>query len=1196
MSDTISVSPLQPLTFPLFGRRLIEASAGTGKTYTIASLFIRLLLGHGQAGKTAYHSPLTVDKILVVTFTEAATAELRSRIRERIRDTRLAFIRAESSDSFCAQLIQDSTDLERDIRLLRFAELQMDEASIFTIHGFCQRMLQQNAFESGSLFQQTLLEDDKELLKQACNDFWRSHFYQLSAPLTALIYSYWPHPQALQQELLTWLSRSDLHFKPQIDNFNFEEKYEQSLKAINAVKQAWMDNVDDYMDIINYSGVDKRSYSKKNLPNWFNEVTEWASYIDFELTLPKNLFRFSQQELATKTKKGAVPAHACFDLIEALLAKDLSLKNMLLVKATAWVKQHLQQAKKQQMFLGFDDLLTGLDNALQLPENSQLAEQVRSLYPVALIDEFQDTDPVQYRIFDAIYDKESDTGLFMIGDPKQAIYSFRGADIFTYMGARNAVSAHYSLDYNYRSSPEMIDAVNGFFKHRLAPFIYEQDIPFTPVKSPLIARKKLQINNEQDQQQTALQFLHINGAHNADAYRDACALATVNEIKQILLLAQQAQAYIEDAAGKQKPIQANQIAILVRTGREAKIIREALLQENINSVYLSLKESVFSSDIAVDLLRILNACLHANNERLVRAAIACKLFALSPSEIHETFSNTLQWEEKITQFTHYQQIWQQDGILVMLQQCLHEQGVFSHLMANQQERQLTDLLHLSELLQKNSVLHEGAFALLRWFSEQITQSSQEQGEQKQRLESEKSLVQVSTLHKSKGLEYDIVFIPFAGLYQEPKSCFFHDEQQRLVYDLDAEKQNKQLAAQEQLAEDIRLLYVGLTRSVYRCYLGIGPYKSRGKSSPLLKSALGYLCFQPGEELSAGDDEQLLRLLDSIASESAEISVRSSPRPVYQEYQALLSDNQAVEPTLFTGEIENNWWVTSYSALAKNHAVAPTAPEKALAPIATEPLPNESVKNIFTFPRGAKHGTFLHELFEEISFQESSIETILPWLTERLTVQNYEEPELWAPILADWVMKILTHPLNTQTQNHLSLQLLSEKQKKVEMQFVIPMQPIQASQVNQLISYYDPLSKQAGALQFNQVQGMLKGFIDLTFEFNGQYFVMDYKSNYLGDCLADYSEQAMQAAIIEHRYDFQYQLYTLALHRLLKSRLVDYDYEKHIGGVFYTFLRGMQGEAGSGVYFCKPKFALIDALDKLFLGEQIVLPKQGELAC
>ena len=1199
----MTVQALDALTFPLYGQRLIEASAGTGKTYTIASLFIRLLLGHGDSeGKSAAHqNPLTVDQILVVTFTEAATAELRTRIRERIQEVRVAFIQGHSDDDFTQKLISQNEDSEQAIRLLRFAELQMDEAAIYTIHGFCQRMLMQNAFESGSLFQQTLLEDDTKLLQQACNDFWRSHFYDLSTPLTELIFSYWENPEQLQTVLRGWLSRNDVQFLPAIDDFDFKAKYERSLIAIKVLKSNWIKDEADYSDIINHSDVSKRSYTKKNLPNWLSEVSQWAFQSSNSLTLPKNLIKFSQKTLDEKTTKGVAPQHSVFSEIEQLLEEDLALENTLLIKATHWVRAHLQSSKKMHMLLGFDDLLTRLDEALQNSNENSLALQIRNTYPIALIDEFQDTDPVQYRIFQTIYQtdhqKQADlpstdksAGLFMIGDPKQAIYSFRGADIFTYMKARQNVSAHYSLDFNYRSSPEMIDAVNRFFEHCPAPFIYHDDIPFIAVKAPDIKRKSLVIANTDDVAQTALQFVSAVGGENAQGFKDSISNACVNEIKKILLLAQQDKAYLEDANVKLTSIKANHIAVLVRTGKEAQLIRKALFNENINSVYLSLKESVYATAHAQDLYRILQACLHPENERLLRAALACKLFSHTPFEVHQILLDTHLWEQKIGQFITYRDIWTKTGVLSMLHKLFHEQGISAHLLNSPQgERLLTDVLHLAELLQKNSVDFDSDFALLRWFSEQIKQENSSQGEHKQRLESEKDLVQVSTLHKSKGLEYDIVFMPFTGIYQKPRECLYHDPNQahQLVYDLKNDKTHFALTEKEQLAEDLRLLYVGLTRSVYRCYIGIGAYKKgREKNSPLAKSALGYICLQSGKDLLAGNTEQLNSYLQKMVKSSNNICIRPLPALDVAAYKAQQNAAILQPPLHFSKTIERNWWISSYSSLSRFHTAAtislPSLSENEPSQDQPSPVIVEPEKSPFSFPRGAKHGTFLHELFELIDFESANSETLLEFLIEQLQLRHYEDPELWAPILATWIEQILAQDLLL--GENIKLSALSAQQKKIEMQFFIPMLPLHAGAVNKLIQQYDPLSAQAGQLQFQTVQGFLKGFIDLTFVKDGKYYVLDYKSNYLGDNLEDYNQANIEYALIEHRYDFQYQLYTLALHRLLKSRLPDYDYETHIGGVFYTFLRGMQGKQEFGVYFNKPSFALIDGLDKLFSGQ------------
>lgn len=1212
----LSVSALDPLTFPLYGQRLIEASAGTGKTYTIASLFIRLLLGHGDCEATqnsgatdnAHQKPLTVEQILVVTFTEAATAELRSRIRTRIMQVRLDFIQGRSDDPFTQNLIEQSQDPQMAIRLLRFAELQMDEAAIYTIHGFCQRMLMQNAFESGSLFQQSLLEDDSKLLQQACNDFWRSHFYDLSIPLTELIFSYWQSPEQLKNQLRSWLARHDLQFLPDIRDFDFRSKYESSLQAIEELKESWLKDEADYFDIISHSDISKRSYSKKNLPAWLAEVSQWAFHSSYSLDLPKNLEKFSQKNLDEKTATGAAPRHPVFVQIEALLERDLSLKNTLLIKATLWVRAHLQTSKQTQMLLGFDDLLTRLDDALQHSVDNHLAHHIRASYPVALIDEFQDTDPVQYRIFQTIYQTiekpivqsgakinnpkgstDKSAGLFMIGDPKQAIYSFRGADIFTYMKARENVTAHYSLDYNYRSTPEMINATNAFFEFCPSPFIYNEDIPFIAVKAPAIKRKKLVVNND-DAAQTALQFIHCAGGENADGFKASITQACVNEIKNILLLAQQGKAYLQDSTGKE-PIRGNDIAILVRTGKEAALMRKALLNENINSVYLSLKESVYTTPLAQDLLRILQACLNPENERLLRSAIACKLFAHSPYQVHQLLSDTRLWEDKIAQFIEYRAVWAKSGVLPMLHKLFHQQGISAHLLNTPQgERALTDILHLAELLQKNSVDYDGDFALLRWFSDQIKQANSDQGEQKQRLESEKDLVQVSTLHKSKGLEYDIVFIPYAGLYRKPSECLYHDpaRQYQLIYDLDSAENHLALTEKELLAEELRLLYVGLTRSVYRSYIGIGSYKTgRVKNSPLAKSALGYICLQGGKDLLAGDTEGVNHLLEKMAQTTTNISIRTPPVLDEIPYQVEQSGITLVAPEVFTGGIEKNYWISSYSSLSRFHSGAAVSDSKS-DNLLTLPLPG-AVKTPFNFPRGARHGSFLHRIFELIDFSAVSVDHLTSSINEQLQLHLYDQPDLWCAVLVNWIEQILDHNLNNNlaAQHGIHLRALTAAQKKVEMQFFINMKPLHARDVNRLIGQYDPLSARAGELQFQTVQGYLKGFIDLTFVCNGQYYILDYKSNYLGDSLEEYSQHNIELAMIEHRYDFQYQLYTLALHRLLKSRLPQYDYETHIGGVYYLFLRGMQGDDKFGVYFNKPSLALIEGLDRLFSGQKTV---------
>ncbi|MFO6425334.1 exodeoxyribonuclease V subunit beta [Motilimonas sp. KMU-193] len=1170
--------PLDATTFPLHGARLIEASAGTGKTYTIASLVLRLLLGHGD-NQTRHQQPLTIDQILVVTFTEAATAELRDRIRKRIRQQRLCFISGDAGDDPVAKtLLAEIPDWANAAQVLQDAERQMDEAAIYTIHGFCQRMLKQHAFESGALFEAELLQDQSHLLYLAVVDYWRIHFYPLDLNLSRVVYQLWSDPSQLQTDLYGLLSKPNLIVLPALDEQSLADKHQGILDRITKVKSTWLAAVSELHDLIANSGVNKRSYNSKNLPKWLDDVTQWAQRPTLDYEVCDKLAKFSQAELAAKTSKGEVPTHDVFALIEQLLAEPLSVREHILHHALNWVTARLSQAKQQTNELSFDDLLLNLGSALAQEAGGALAQSIGQAYPVAMIDEFQDTDPIQYQIFQQIYGSNSAAGWFMIGDPKQAIYGFRGADIFTYIKARREVSHHYTLAHNYRSSPAMINAVNQLFLHAKAPFIYEQDIAFLAVDYP--AKKPVQHWLHHDQAPAALQWWLAEpeaGSINKRDYQQLMAVTCANEINRLLTAAEQGLSYISSSKGKRQ-ITAGSIAVLVRTGREASVIKQALAEQGIKSVYLSNRDSVFASEQAVDLQRILSSVLNPADDRLLRAALSSQLFNYNALSLAELFADETRWEQKIAQFVAYQTLWQQQGVLVMLRALLLEQGISARLLSQLSgERQLTDLLHLSELLQQASFELEGQHALVRWYSEQINQANGNADEQQLRLESDQNLVQIVTIHKSKGLEYDFVFLPFICQFRPETTALFHDlDSGQQVIDLTGQKEHVEAADRERLAEDLRLLYVALTRSVFACYLGIAPIKSRAGKNPITdlhRSAIGYL-LQCGEAMDMAGLKQQLQGLVQACDDMVIVAPSEEPESVYISQEPSV---ERIPPKTFSHKIQRDWWVTSYSALSRVQQHTPTVRKEEL-PVMVEQKPDEQdLLNVFSFYKGARAGTFLHTLFEHIDFAQASESSLTELITQQLELEGYELE--WLPVLVDWIGQVLRQDLGL----GFALSDISESNKLVEMEFYLPMAAIKAMDVNKLLTQYDPLSRQAGELAFLQVQGMLKGFIDLTFEHQGKFYVLDYKSNHLGDQLSDYNQTAIKQSMIEHRYDFQYQLYSLALHRFLRQRIEHYDYEQHFGGVFYLFLRGMQ-TGGDGVFYTKPERALIDALDRLFSGE------------
>ena len=1137
------------MTFPLHGNRLIEASAGTGKTFTIASLYLRLLLGHGDKG-CRFPRELTVDQILVVTFTEAATAELRDRIRRRIHDARLAFSRGHSEDPVIKPLLDDLRDHKAAAAILLQAERQMDEAAIFTIHGFCQRMLTQNAFESGSLFSNEFVTEESHLRAQVVADYWRRHFYPLPRTLAGEVRSIWSSPAALLKEINTFLSGADVTIRAPELNGSLHQLHDDNIERIEQVKRLWRADAADFQDLIAGSGVNKRSYTKTSLPKALAEVGAWAEQETRGYQLPKALEKFDQQVLFDKTSKGTPPEHPVFVAIGELLANRPNVKDPLLAHAIKECRQLLAEAKQRKGWLSFDDLLTQLAAALANDQDGTLATRIRSQFPVAMIDEFQDTDPLQYSIFNTVYGEHSQQadegqedpaepgcGLFMIGDPKQAIYAFRGADIFTYIQARRQVKAHYTLGTNWRSTAEMVEAVNTIFQYPQRPFIYDRDITFLPVKhSPKAAGRSWQLAGEK---QPALSFWRQEADEpvKKGEYCKVMAAATAAEIQKILTLSEQGEALLVDG-GHTRPIRAGDISVLVRTGTEGAMIRQALAGQGIASVYLSNRDSVFASSEAEDIQRLLVAVLVPEDERGLRAALASGLFALSARQLDELNVDEDKWEQHVAEFREYRKLWQSRGVLPMLRHVLANRRIPERLLSeNGGERCLTDILHIGELLQQASQTLDSDHGLIRWLAEHIEEPNGNVDEQQLRLESDRNLVQIVTIHKSKGLEYDIVFLPFVCGYRAADTALFHDEHsQQAVLDVTRQEESMALAEKERLAEDLRLIYVALTRAVYGCYIGMSPLRnglSRKEPTGLHNAAIGWLV-QDGQE---GSVAELDTALSRLTSASATMAVAAPPGLPDSPWQPLEEEQPELAAAEFGARIDRSWWITSYSGLIRQghqHHDASFELPGFDTDSSGEGEDGEAVepeRTIYSFPRGARPGTFLHSLFEEVEFTEPvDGEATRDKILELLRLENYDEE--WLPVLQAMIRDVLDCPLDG---GSLQLGRIPAARRLTEMEFMLPINVLSAPLLNKVIARHDPLSARAGELGFATVSGMLKGFIDLVFEHQGRYYVLDWKSNHLGDDPERYRGEMLDEAMRDHRYDLQYQIYALALHRFLKSR-------------------------------------------------------------
>jgi exodeoxyribonuclease V beta subunit len=1231
---------LDPLALPLNGSTLIEASAGTGKTFTIAILYVRLVLGHGQPEGGALAAGLVPPNLLVVTFTDAATKELRDRIRVRLTQAAEVFSNIANSTPPTAetalihQLRDDSypdpaawPDCRK--KLLLAAEW-MDEAAVSTIHAWCNRMLSEHAFDSGSLFRLTLETDQSSLMDEVVRDYWRTFIYPLSPELMDEVIDHWKTPDQLQpavRNLLLAVDSLDATSSnvEQLIEATAEQRKKQS-QTLKAHPWAdWKPKVTDMLLALNKS---KRLHggSMKPMITTWDTLLEWLNSDElYPAGLEKAGFQNQTPEvLATKLKgDGDVPHHEAFDVIAELIAfrENLpSAKADILRHATHWIAARLESEKQKHSEMGFDDLLTRLDDALHGPRGDQLAATIRRQFPAALIDEFQDTDPVQYRIFDRIYrvaENHPDTCLLMIGDPKQAIYGFRGADIYTYLDARTGAHERtWTLGRNFRSSRPMVAAVNRVFEYgdqysSEGAFLFGKGeasaLPFQAVEAN--GTKRLWAVNGKLQPSLTL---WASESENTDKSGNRKGLAKGNatldvastcasEIARLLTLGQQSLAgfALETDLDDIAPVEPKDIAILVNNRKEAAAVREALGQRGIKSVYLSDRDSVLASPESKEVLCWLKAFAEPRQLAYARAALATPTLGLPWVYLDQLLTNEMALEREIERFMGYQQQWQSQGVLPMLRSFLMDFNVPGRLLQRAGgERRLTDILHIAELLQQDSLQLDGEHALVHHFTAILRAADEEDEHRTLRLESDAGLVKVITVHKSKGLEYPLVFLPFGTAYraENEKQAFvrYHDNNDQLITVFDPTPNDVEQADKERLGEDIRKLYVALTRARFATWVGVTEIEN------WQLSGLGYLLSgNPAAKHS------LSGALQQLAVGHSELFVESLPEATGQHY-AEPAPGALGLARVSTREAREDWWIASYSSLEYSglsgtgivfasefeDAESQNLLEEGAHTNDEEDAAILLSHSLHYFPKGAGPGTFLHDILEwcvqqGLQHLVDNPALLREQLTRRCSTRGWSD---WVDTLEHWILALIRLPLplshssdsSDSSNSGDSTSLASLKTLRPELEFWFESCNVSTRALDKLVTQNTLNGADRPRVDGGRFNGMLKGFIDLVFEHNGRYYVLDYKSNVLGDNDSAYTNQAMGEAILDKRYDLQYVLYLLALHRLLKARLPDYDYDQHVGGAVYLFLRGIHAP-GAGAFCDKPPKALMEQLDAMFDG-------------
>ncbi|WP_277185503.1 exodeoxyribonuclease V subunit beta [Caballeronia sp. BR00000012568055] len=1218
--DSNDVQELEVFTCPLDGVNQIEASAGTGKTWNICALYVRLLL----------EKRLSVDRILVVTFTKAATAELHERIRTRLTGVAHAIETGDAGgDPFIERLFEttlDAIEPEEALQRIRIALSTFDQAAIHTIHAFCQRALQEAPFAAAMPFDFDMEADDSALRFELAADFWRERVEAQAA--RAPSFASWlvankAGPASLDAQLARRLKKplAELRWPfaaaaSDEDAAHRQTMFDDACALWHAERDLIFKLLADAEPILN-KVTHKPSILAAAIAAW----TEYFADADCHAALPEKALKLTAAAIKKGTKaKNTPPVHAFFDHAEAIAASasaaEASQRAQWLSIVRDWLDYapaELAARKRTRRIVSFDDLLSNLHHALA--KHAWLAEALRARYPAALIDEFQDTDPLQYAIFRRVFAPHGP--LFLVGDPKQAIYSFRAADLHTYLEARASASARYTLAVNQRSTAQIIDACNRVFGANARAFILD-GLDYQPVRAGTRKRGAFIDNTPAGKYSDDADFCVwmlpqgestlLKARANRDASR-ACAA----EIARLLRGAQNGDVTIGD-----EPLTAGNIAVLVQTHRQGSAIKRELAEWGIGSVELA-QASVFASFDAEQMERVLAAIDTPGDLRRLRAALATDwvgldasaLWRLEHADAASTSADAIDSTSWVERFSRYRTIWHERGFAVMWRTLAREVSIAARLVVKPDgERRLTNVNHLAELLQARFAEQPGIAPTLRWLAAQREQKGG--GEVAQlRLESDRNLVQIVTVHKSKGLEYAVVFCPFLGdgLLREPSGSGlpdakeYHDDAGIAVlhYGLEGDEETaaKASIARELAAERARLVYVALTRAVYRCYVVVGCYLSSRSEKESRGSVLNWLVAGNGTSFDAyrADPPEAAEIVAAWNALQGSISVTELP---VIDVREPLESRESTERELVARSnrrvLRDSWRMASFSSLiaagARDEAQQPHPVEArpdhdalaAIAPEATMPARAPLADDdILGFPRGASAGDCLHRMLELADFTQS--DSWMPAAERALHEHPMPAPEPLALRLKPMMLRLVADTVATEIAPGMRLSSIGMKRRMNELAFLFPTRALDFAALRRVLAAhgFPDVALESGALS-----GYIKGFIDMIVEHDGRFWIIDWKSNYLGDTAADYSAAPLADAMAHHAYHLQALLYVVALHRYLRARLPDYAYDTHIGGYLYLFVRGVRpdwrdGDAASGVHRGRPSLELVEALDALMAG-------------
>lgn len=1147
------ITPLifEPEQTPLeFGETLIEANAGTGKTYTLCKIVQRLVLNHG----------IPIERILAVTFTNSAAQELKERIRKNLHDAK------------CKLQPQQL----RDKALINRALGNFDDARLYTLHAFCKRLLSEFSFECGVRPDSELITDQSHILKQVVQDFRRS-FFSDTVPLIAALSM---TGKLTEDGLEKYFKDKDLIRDPKkkAKKTSLETEGKENLAIFISLIEKWAQQKEDIKEFLNQGakngskprnafGQLEHLFRQELEPLSFQEdqQTESSQMNEAQVKIPNfQLIKLIRQVLKDEIKikeSSTIARPDFFDSSLHFCNRCENLEGEILLLFEEFADKELTRLKSSLNLRTFDDLQQLVADGLVSDQGSALAEKVFLQYDAVLVDEFQDTDPLQFDILRKLFSPKSQKlakRIFYIGDPKQSIYKFRGADLNNYLDIKSSLnpSSIRSLTTNYRTHPALVEATNSFLTLSTNQedgisdsnhLFYDKRIFFIKSKGNHLNAKDNKFESPSGDLSTApfnLRYLpQIHQNESLEVLEERVLKDMAGEI--LSLLDHEKKTTIGTAR-----IKGSDIAVLCRNNKEADLIQNTFSQHQIPSVLLATR-SIFKTLEAKHFKYLMEALLNPFDVKNIKKVLVLPLFGLKANDIHELIKESQLWDTWANKFFEWSELWKKKGFSFALQNILKEEfklkkrkgetvteKILSELGG---ERRLTNYLHLGEILyQTEQDISSFPRNLYLWFVQQM-ESSLNQEESHARLESDEESVKILTIHKSKGLEFPITFLPFSWK----------------THVQDNERGNQQ--------ENMRLLYVALTRASSRVYLYLREADKQFSKNPLSRC----LSLDP------------IPLLEILKSNSDLFDLRQVLDQSLTNSYVIPANHYPLKPVNFNGTIPSGRISSSFSSkvkgIEKEKDLDENLPQRKVVPLNDRIGPH-------SFPAGTKAGNFFHEVFEKIDFSQKGFKEVIRPL---LAVHGLGQANI--EVAEGIVYSALHATLDKHQGESFQLCELSKNDKIEELEFHLLSSDFDLEELGHFLDQVEPGNQFASYLIGKKGLSNLvtelkffKGFIDLTFKHNDKYFILDWKSNLLEGDQDAFASSNLFGEMKEADYLLQYHLYTLAIHRFLsQSSSLDYDYDQYFGGVYYLFIRGMSKDSkpDDGIFFDRPSKAIIQAMDR-----------------